>query len=267
MVEALRIYRILARARLRSDLQYRASFVIFTFSQGVITALDFAAIAVIFGQVHSLAGWKFGEVALLYGIGTLAFGLSDLLLSQVELLPQLVRLGTFDRILIRPAGALVQVLAEDFALRRAGKLIQSLIVLTVALRVSGVHWTAGRIVMLPVAVAAGTVIYGALWVFSGAVTFVLLDSREVINAFTYGGSFLGEYPLDIYGAWLRRLLAFVVPLAFTGFYPSLYLLDRPDPFHGPAFLPFASPAVAVLFAALAAVAWRAGVRRYRSTGS
>jgi len=267
VVETLRIYRTLAGARLRSDLQYRASFAMFALSQAVVTALDFAAIAVIFGQVPRLAGWTFGEVALLYGIGSLAFGLSDLFMSQVELLPELVRTGAFDRIMIRPAGSLVQVLAEDFALRRAGKLVQSTAVLVVALRISGVHWTAGRIVMLPVAVIAGFGIYSALWVFSGAVTFVLLDSREVINSFTYGGNFLGQYPLNIYGAWLRRMLAFVVPLAFTAFYPSLYLLDRPDPFHGPWFLPFASPVVAVVFAIVAAMAWRAGVRRYRSTGS
>lgn len=267
MVEALRVYRLLAGARLRSDMQYRTSLALFALGQCLISGLDFAAVAVLFGQVPQLGGWSFGQIALLYGIGSVAFGLSDMFMSQVELLPELVRTGNFDRLLTRPANALVQLLAEDFALRRAGKVVQALVILGLAVPASGVHWNAGRLGMLVVAIVAGTVIYGALWVVVGAAAFVLLDSREVLNTFTYGGSFLTEYPLQIYGVWLRRILAFVVPLAFTAFYPSLYLLGKDDPFGGPRALMFASPLVAAAMTAIAAAAWRTSIRRYRSTGS
>jgi len=62
-------------------------------------------------------------------------------------------------------------------------------------------------------------------------------------------------------------VTFIVPLAFVNWYPALYLLDMPDPLGLPSWLQYASPAVALLAALAAAVAWRAGVRRYRSTGS
>ncbi|MDQ3165867.1 MAG: ABC transporter permease, partial [Actinomycetota bacterium] len=64
-----------------------------------------------------------------------------------------------------------------------------------------------------------------------------------------------------------RSVTFIVPLAFVNWYPALYLLDVEDPFGLPSVLQYASPVAAVLAAAAAAVAWRAGVRRYRSTGS
>jgi len=59
----------------------------------------------------------------------------------------------------------------------------------------------------------------------------------------------------------------VIPMAFINYYPSLYLLDKPDPFGLPAWVPFLSPFVAV-FAFLGALAiWRFGVSHYQSTGS
>ena len=267
MAEAVQMYRRLAGARLRSDLQYRGSFALFTLGQALISGLDFAAVAIIFGQVDELGGWTFGQVALLYGVGAVSFGLTDMFVSQVELLPDLVRTGVFDRMLTRPVHALVQVLAEDFALRRIGKLLQAVVVLAIAIPAAHVDWTPGRIVMLVVAIVAGTAIYAALWVLIGAAAFILLDSRELLNTLTYGGSFLTQYPLQIFGVWLRRILAFVVPLAFTAYYPCLYLLDKPDPLGGPRWLMFASPLVAVAFGAVAAGAWNTAVRRYRSTGS
>ena len=58
MGELAFIYRRLAGARIRSDLQYRTSFWLFTLGQFFITFVDFVTIAVIFSQVHDLAGWS-----------------------------------------------------------------------------------------------------------------------------------------------------------------------------------------------------------------
>nr|WP_241255808.1 hypothetical protein [Candidatus Protofrankia californiensis] len=45
------------------------------------------------------------------------------------------------------------------------------------------------------------------------------------------------------------------------------MLDKPDPLGLPSLFRFASPLVAAVLLALAAAAWRAGLRHYRSTGS
>jgi ABC-2 type transport system permease protein len=76
-----------------------------------------------------------------------------------------------------------------------------------------------------------------------------------------------SYPLNIYAGWLRRLLAFVVPLAFVNYFPALYILRQPDPLDAPAFLRFASPVVAAVSVLVAREVWMFGVRHYRSTGS
>ena len=263
----LRIYGRLVAARIRSDWQYRTSFVMFTVGQCLAAFVDFLAIVVIFGQIDSLAGWSLAEVALLYGIAGLGFCLADVFISPIEELSVRIRTGTFDRVLTRPLGALVQVVAEEFALRRAGKLVQAVIVLTVAVGAVDVDWSVARAAMVVVAVAASAVIFSATWVIGATLAFWTTEGREVMNSVTYGGNFLSQYPVTIYGRWLRRLLAFVIPLAFVAYYPALFILDRDDPLGGPEVVRFISPAVALAMALVARAAWSFGVRHYRSTGS
>ena len=54
-MDELTVYRRLVRARVRADLQYRASFFLFLISQTLIAGLDLAVILVLFTQVNSLA--------------------------------------------------------------------------------------------------------------------------------------------------------------------------------------------------------------------
>ena len=75
------------------------------------------------------------------------------------------------------------------------------------------------------------------------------------------------YPLTIYGVWLRRLLAFVVPLAFVSYFPAVAILGKHDPLDTPPWLGALTPVVAGLTVVIAAAIWRTGVRHYRSTGS
>src|SRR4051794_10456176 len=265
--ELAHIYRRLVGARIRSVYQYRASFWMFFAAQFVVTFADFIAIAVIFSQVDELAGWSLAEVAFLYGLTGVSFALADMTISQVETIADRVKLGTFDLLLIRPLGSLFQLAADDFALRRIGKVLQAAVVLTIAINRLDIDWTAGRIALVPITIVAGAVIFGAVWVATTSICFWAVDSREAANAFTYGGNFMTQFPLSIYGVWIRRIMAFAVPLAFVNYFPAVAILDKHDPFSVPDWVHYMSPVVAALAALGAAAIWRTGIRHYRSTGS
>lgn len=265
--ELAHIYKVMAGARIRADWQYRGPFIGYTVTQGLVTVLDFLQIAVIFGQVRQLAGWSVAEVAFLYGTSSIAFHLGDVFISQVERAPQRIRMGTFDSILIRPLGPLFQLCADDFAFRRVGKLVQATAVLVYAIAALDLSWTPERVAVFVAMVVSGTVIFSAIWVVTSSLTFWIIEAGEVMNSFTYGSSYATEYPLQILGKWLRRLLTFVVPAAFVNYFPSLYILGKPDPFGSPGWVRFASPAVAVVLVLVARAAWTNAVRHYRSTGS
>jgi ABC-2 type transport system permease protein len=259
----LGLYRRILAARLRSDWQYRTSFLLLLASQTVAAGLDLAAIVVIFGRVDALAGWSVVQVGLLYGIAGVAFAVGDLFVSQVEEASRHIKAGTFDRFLLRPVWPLLQLSADEFALRRVGKVLQPAAVLLIALARARIRWTPARAVLLPISLASGVVIFGAIWVITSSVAFWMVETQEFANAFTYGGNHVTQYPIDVLGAWLRRLATFLVPLAFVAYYPASYLLAKGTRV-GLAFL---SPAVAAVLAVAAASVWRNAIRHYRSTGS
>lgn len=271
MAEAIRnaalTYRVLAGARLRSDLQYRVSFTLFTLSQFAINFLDFVGILIVFANVSTLKGWSIGEVAFLYGLGNLAFALGDLFVSAVENVQIHVREGSFDRFLLRPASPLVQVIADQFSLRRLGKVAEGALIFAFGCGAGSIDWNVPRVAMTVVALASGAVIFSSLWVLTSCLCFWWVDAREAANAVTYGGGFLSQYPLAVYGDVLRRVLAFGVPVAFANYFPAVYVLGRTDRLGAPSWIQFASPLVAVATALVASAVWRTGVRHYRSTGS
>lgn len=271
MVERLawdvRAFWMLAAMWVRVSWTYRTSFLVLLVSSLVITGVDFVAILVMFTNVDALGGFGLGEIAFLYGTTSLCLGVADLLFGNVERLGRRIRMGTFDAMMVRPVGVFAQVCADEFALRRVGRIAQGALVFVWSLTVVHVDWTAARVAVLIELAVFGTLIFVGLFVLGATFQFVSTDGSEVANAFTYGGNTMTQYPLTIYPTEAVKALTFVVPVAFVNWYPALFILDRPDPFGLPAALQLASPVAALVLCGLAALAWRTGVRRYRSTGS
>ncbi|WP_250298841.1 ABC transporter permease [Streptomyces sp. A 4/2] len=267
VADGLRAYRLIAGMWIRSTMTYRASFAMTAFGNFAATGLDFVAILLMFSHVTRLGGYSLGEIAFLYGSASTAFGLSDLVMGSMDRLGRRIRDGTLDTLLVRPAPVLAQVAADRFALRRLGRISQGLLVLGYALLALDIDWTPLKVAMVPMMVLSGGAIFAAVFVAGGAFQFWAQDASEVQNSFTYGGVTLLQYPPTVFAKDLLRGVTFVVPLSFVNWLPALYVLGRPYPLDVPHWWAFAPPVVAAVCCALAGVAWRYGLRSYRSTGS
>ncbi|WP_236569985.1 ABC transporter permease [Streptomyces mexicanus] len=267
VADGLRAYRLIAGMWLRSTMAYRASFIMTTIGNFAVTALDFVAILLMFSRVDALGGYTLPEIAFLYGLSGVSFGLADLAIGSMDRLGRRVRDGTLDTLLVRPAPVLAQIAADRFALRRLGRVTQGALVLGYAFATLDVHWTALKVLLVPVMVVSGWAIFCAVFVAGAAFQFAAQDASEVQNAFTYGGTTLLQYPPTVFAKELVRGVTFVLPLAFVNWLPATYVLGRPYPLGLPRWTAFASPLVAAVCCALAGLAWRAGLRSYRSTGS
>ncbi|MFD9222871.1 ABC transporter permease [Streptomyces sp. NPDC060064] len=263
----LRAYGLIAAMWIRSTMTYRASFVMTAFGNFAATAFDFVAILLMFSHVDALGGYSLPEIAFLYGAAGTSFGLADLVMGSMDRLGRRVRDGTLDTLLVRPVPVLAQVAADRFALRRLGRITQGLLVLGYGLLVLDIDWTPLRVLMLPLMVLSGGAIFSALFVGGAAFQFIAQDASEVQNSFTYGGNTLLQYPPTIFAKDLVRGVTYVVPLAFVNWLPALYVLGRPYPLDLPQWLAFLPPVVAAVCCWLAGLAWRVGLRSYRSTGS
>nr|WP_255293073.1 ABC transporter permease [Streptomyces niveus] len=263
----MRAYGLIVAMWMRSTMTYRASFAMTAFGNFAVTAFDFIAILMMFSHVDRLGGYSLPEVAFLYGAAGASFGLADLAMGSTDRLGRRIRDGTLDTLLVRPAPVLVQVAADRFALRRLGRITQGLLVLGYALATVDIAWTPVKVAMIPMMILSGAVIFSAVFVAGAAFQFWAQDAAEVQNSFTYGGTTLLQYPPTVFAKDLVRGVTFVVPLAFVNWLPALYVMDRDDPLGLPDWVAFLPPLVAAGFCAVAGLAWRAGLRGYRSTGS
>jgi ABC-2 type transport system permease protein len=266
-VESVSLYVRLVAAQLRSQMQYKVSFVLALAGSFLSCVTEFALVIVLFNRIPLLAGWSLAEVALLYGISGTCFAVAEIFAAALDNFQVHIVLGTFDRVLVRPRGALFQVISEDFALRRVGRIAQAVLVLGIALRLLAIEWTADKVLLLVLALVSGTVIYFAVFVLGATFCFWTVQAKEATHVFTYGGDGLASYPLDIYRGSVRRFFTFVVPLAFVNYEPALYLLGRPDPLGLPDTARVLSPLAALAMAIVARFGWQQGVRHYQSTGT
>ncbi len=257
------------RVQLHSQMQYRVSFWLELMGTAVITLLEFSALALVFTRFGSMGGWTLGQVAFLYGIVELSFGLMDMFFAGFDppYFGREVRLGTFDRLLLRPVNVTLQVLASRLEVRRLGKIIFAVGIMAFALRLTPIEWTAVKLLYLPFIVAGNMLFFGGLFIIGATITFWTLESIEIMNTLTYGGSFTTSHPMHIYPNWVVGFFTFIVPAIFLTYYPALYILDLPDPLGYPAFAPFLSPLVGVAMLLVARAFWHFGIGRYQSTGS
>lgn len=257
----------IAQLRVRGQMQYRASFLMQIAGSFIINFVELAALLVLFSQFDSLGGWSAGEVVFLYALSAVMFSLGDTVATGLDRFSETMKLGEFDQMLTRPISPFLQAMVSDVSLRHVGQMIQGFIVFGYALTLVDVPWDLGRVLYLFVVIFCGATLFVCLFAIQAVISFWTVESIEAVNAFTYGGSDLAQYPMHIFNRWMQRLFLWVIPVGFVSFLPSLYLLDKPDPLGLPAFARFVAPLAALGFAVATGLLWGLGVRHYRSTGS
>jgi ABC-2 type transport system permease protein len=267
MLNTLGLYTKLISISFKSQLQYRASFIMFVMGNFLVTLVEFLAIAALFSRFGSLQGWRLPEVAMFYGLISVSYALSEAFGRGFDMFALQVINGEFDRVLLRPRSTGFQVLAHDFLLHRSGRMFQGLAVLIWASINIGVAWNVAKIALLIFAVGGGVAVFTGLFIMQATMCFWSTQSLEVMNSFTYGGVEATQWPLPIFKRWFASLFIFVIPLACVNYFPVLAILGRQDALKFPLWFHWASPAAGFLFLRLALLVWEFGVRHYRSTGS
>lgn len=297
----LAIYWALASASIREQMSYRRSFLIEMFGKALGTGIELVALFFLFDRIESIGGWTKWEVIYLYGVASVSLGVAELLTTGLGAMPELVRTGTMDGLLIRPVPPLLQLLGRDIRLLELGRLLQGGGALIVALGHLPAACEPSALLLLLVATISTTAIYAGLFIAAGGSCFWTVQSGELFNAFTYGGVQMTQFPISVYPRWLRDLFLFAVPLGFTSYIPAARALGKEETWMGwflripglpgspesseplggalslanptatggliETMLPWIAPVVATAFLYLCWRFWRLGLRHYQGTGS
>lgn len=267
MLDGLVLYRRMAAASIAAQLRYPGTFVLQAAGNFVTTLLSFFGLWSLFHRFGSLGGWDIGMVAVLYGLVNVAFSVAETLGRGFEIFGgEFVKTGNFDRLLLRPRSTLLLLLGHELRLRPVGRFLQGAFVLAAGLHLSPhVGWA--TVWLIPWAVAGGAALFLGILIGQAALCFLTIEGLEVVNILTYGGVEAGQYPLPMFGRWLRRFLTWAVPIAGICYYPTLVMVRHADPLGMPMWFGAVSPALGFMFLGVMVWAWGRGVAGYVSSGS
>jgi len=194
-------------------MQYKVSFALSMFGSFFVTLIEVAGIWALFECFGALPNWSLAEVCVFYGVVNMAFALAEVVSTGFASFgPFFVKTGEFDRLLLRPRSAALQLLGIELSLRCVGRLAQGLVVLIWGL--ANVEQSVGvtTILLIVFALAGGMCLFIGLFVFQAVLSFWTVESLEVMNVLTYGGVESAQFPLRIYHPLFRRFFTFVVPV-------------------------------------------------------
>lgn len=268
-MDNFKLYFRLIGLRVRSQLEYRASFLLDALGAGFASFIEFVTLVLVLTRFGTVGGWALGEIAFLYGMAESSFAMMDMLFSGFDpsFFGQLIQRGTFDQFLLRPLGLPLQIFSAEFIVRRVGRVANGLLILAFSLSLTPIQWTADKLLYLPLVLVSAIAFFGGLFVAGASLCFWTVEAIEVVNIFTYGGTTMMSYPLHIYHDVLRKIFLYVVPAGLVIYYPALYFLGKPDPLGLPPFTPFLAPLAGFGTLAAAFALWHYGVRKYTSTGT
>ncbi len=253
----LRLFAVFVRIGLMNELAYRVNF----FAQLLQTLLSLgtalAALAVVFGHVDDLGGWRPAELVALLGVFFLVGGVIGVLVQpSMQALMEGVRDGTLDYVLTKPEDAQVLISLAEVRVWKVADIALGFIVIFIALgqtsdAIGLVGWLA-----FAAALVAGCAIVYSFWLILATFTFWFIRLENVLIIFQAMYE-AGRWPVGIYPGWLRAALTFLVPVAFAVTVPSQALVGRLT-----AEVLVGALALAVAMIVASRVFWRFGIRRY-----
>lgn len=260
----MRLYIRYLTIHLKSQLQYRTSFLLLSVGQFFIPFMVFGGLYFMFERFGELKGWSFFEVTLCFAVIHLSFSISECFARGFDAFSSLVGNGEFDRLLVRPRSTVIQVLGSKFEFTRAGRLMQGLIVLVWSIANLPQIWTLTKGITLLFMIMNGVFVFTGIFILAATFCFWTIQAIEVANVFTDGGREMAQYPLNIYEKWVTRFFTFIIPFGCVSYLPLMYVLDKKE---GSLLTGMLVPFGGLLFLLPCLAVWQIGVRHYRSTGS
>ncbi|MCB0102637.1 MAG: ABC-2 family transporter protein [Anaerolineales bacterium] len=262
MTRYLDLYWLFLIQRLKTLMEYRASFILGAASTISLQAASIAAVWVVMQKVPSLNGWSYNEVLMVYGFVTLTKSINHMFADNLWTIGRVyIRTGGFDRFLVRPIDPLFHLLADRFCQDGVGNFVVGIALVIKTSIDLGIEWTLPKALMLIVATISGGVIFIALNLITAVSSFWVIDSVPVTRL-VFDNHLFAQYPLTIYPRAISVLLTWVIPYGFASFYPASYLLGREI-----GNLAWLSPFIAAFLMFIGYRFWQFGLRYYSGTGS
>ncbi|MBA2276717.1 MAG: ABC-2 family transporter protein [Chloroflexia bacterium] len=258
-----RIYAKLILLQLRAAVEYRADFWIGVVGAVLMNGAGLVFIAAFFSRIPAVAGWSAWEVATLYGLTMIAYGLREMLCDGIWTLRVQINRGEFDRLLVRPLSPALQIVTSLASIHGVGNVLLGLVVFLTATHRLELDWTVAKVLWVLMTVVCGLIMVTAISFLANVIGFWEPGTQSSFPFMVSNVVEFAKFPLELYGWGIRFLVTAVLPYGFVSYYPSLILLDKENPLR---WLGYATPLATAAVTFVTAWVWRKGLARYQGVG-
>ena len=119
-----------------------------------------------------------------------------------------------------------------------------------------------KVLLVIVAIIFASFIYTGIKIGTAAIAFWTKRSGNITFMFYMVNDFV-KYPIDIYNNVVRSVLTYIIPFAFTSYFPALYFLTGENPLFNIGM----TIVVALIVMTIGVLIWNRGIKAYESAGS
>lgn len=263
-----KIYLRFVRIYMKGKLEYHFALLLELIANTILIGIYFAGFLVIFNHFNNIADWNKYEILFMFTTSWLSYSFSCFFFwKPMRDIGELIRSGKFDLYLTRPISPFTYLVLQQFQYTFLPRLFYSIFFWIYSLQKLEIKWTAATVCYYCVSLISAFVIFSAITIITGTISFWTVKSEEIVSLLTdnnYGLKNFCDYPMQIYPKGIRFLLTFIVPYAYTGYYPASFLLGK-NILH--AWIIYISPIIALAMAIMAYYFWQKGLKHYGSTGA
>lgn len=259
----IRLEKIFIGQYLKRLMEYKIDFLLGAFGILLGQVFQLLFLGIIFSQIPTLKGWTFEQIVFIYGFSLLPKSIDHLFTDNLWMVGyHYVRKGLFDKYLTRPVNTLFQVIFEQFQIDAFGELFMSIVLLCYSIpRIElAFYWYTIPVAILVIIFA--TLIYTGLKTMTASISFWTKQSGHVTHMLYMLNDF-SKYPVEIYNKAVRTAITYIIPFAFTAYFPALFFLTNENFLFNVGGTIIAG----TLFMFLGILVWNVGLKTYESAGS
>jgi ABC-2 type transport system permease protein len=260
----LEIYSIMLRNSLIRELSFKANFLLWLVVELLWFCGQIVFFGIIFGQVDHIGDWSKWEVVLLIGTHQMIAQLFQaFFFTNVAAIPELVRTGKLDSLLVLPVDSQFAVSTKQFGLDSIMNAVLGGLVVMVALRNLHIMPSAISVLLYVVAVCFGIAVHYSIMLALAGVSFWIVRAQGLVYGY-FNFLQIGRYPDVIFPRLFRFVFGWIVPVIIVANIPARLLIK---PLEQPAWLMFHLIVAGSIALLGSRIFWRYALSHYASASS
>jgi ABC-2 type transport system permease protein len=264
MASYTEIYSIMLRNSLIREMSFKANFLLWMLVEVLWFCGQIVFFSIIFGNVDRLGDWTKWEVVLLIGTHQIIAQLFQaFFFVNVANIPELVRTGKLDSLLVLPIDSQFAVSTKQFGLDSVINAIVGAVVVCVSLSKLGIVPSPLSVLLYLVALGFGIAVHYSIMLILAAFSFWIIRAQGLVYGY-FNFLNIARYPDAIFPRLFKIIFGWIIPVVIVANIPARLLIKS---FGHPGGLMFQLVAASTIIFALSRMFWRFALNHYSSASS